>query len=118
MNKIKKITKPEDMCIGQLYMYLNYNRLERGFCVKIEEKSATFKKKESHYDDTIYFIKSSWGKTEYNYIAEYNARIYYKYQKLKRQHEKECEDCLNGNYVYIGEISKEKWYNKIFKKKK
>lgn len=117
MKEVKKITKPQDMCVGQLYMYLSYGRLKRGFCEKIEKTSATFRF-EGYLSDTITFIESDYREVKYNYIAEYNARIYDKYQKLKKQHEKECEDCLNGDYVYIKEILKEKWYNRFLRKKK
>ena len=117
MKEIKKITKPQDMCIGQLYMYLYYGKLKRGFCEKIEKASATFRF-DSYLTDTVTFIEMAYPEPKHNYIAEYNARIYNKYKKLQEQHEKECEDCLNGNYVYVKEISKQKWYNKFFKKKK
>jgi hypothetical protein len=117
MKEIKRITKPQDMCIGQFYMYLDYGTLKRGFCEKIDKTSATFRS-ERDLTDIIDFIKTSYPKMQYNYIAEYNARIYNKYQKLQEQHKKEREDCLNGNRVRMKETSKKKWYNRFFKKRK
>lgn len=41
----KKITKIEEMSIGQLYMYISWNyELRRGYCSKLEKGKVTFDK--------------------------------------------------------------------------
>lgn len=117
MKEIKKITKPQDMCIGQLYMYLYYGKLKRGFCKKIEENEVSFRV-DDYLTNTMTYIETRYPEIKYNYIAEYNAKIYNKYLKLQERHKKECEDCLNGKYVYTRKTPKEKWYNRFFRKRK
>lgn len=110
------ITKPQDLCIGQLYMYKKYNELERGFCKKIEEDKVTFRR-ERGWTDEIKFIANHYPQIEFSWIAEYNARVFRRYKKLQEQYEKELEECLNGKSVYVAEISKKKWYERFLRRK-
>ena len=111
--KSKKITKIEEMSIGQLYMYIYWNNeLRRGYCSKLEKDKVTFDKG-GCYDDSISLYRDGFEKD----IYEYNAGIFRKYQKLLEQQKKEREDLLNGKPVVVSAISKEKWYSRFLRRK-
>ena len=112
--KNKKITKIEEMSIGQLYMYVSYNyELCRGYCSKLEKEKVTFDRGRYCYDDSISLYRDGFEKD----IYEYNASIFRKYQKLLEQQKKEREDLLNGKPVVVTAISKEKWYSRFLRRK-
>lgn len=113
MEKINRITRPEDLRIGQLYMYRKYGELYCGFCKRIEETRVVFKDK-NDFKDEVDFIEDYYPEEKLTYIAEYNARIFRKYQKLQKQHEKELEDCLKGK---DRNKSKKKWYERFLRRK-
>lgn len=119
MTKIIMITKPEEMCIGQMYMFKEYpfeQKLKRGICKAICEKSATFRSTKQFESDTIVrFIYETYPKNVNNFIAEYNARIFYKYSKLLEQQEAERNKILQGDFVFVEEVQKKKWYKRLFK---
>lgn len=116
MTKIKKITKPQDLSIGQLYMFSEYSfrlDLDRGFCTKITQNVASFSRNSFCGDVDIAF-----GSLNENcFIAEYNAGIYRKFHKLLEQHKEEIRRLLNGEDVVVGEIAKEKWYKRWLRRK-
>lgn len=117
MNKIKIITQPQELCIGQLYMYEKYNGLERGICIRIFQDKVSFERKGGYVDDVRY-RKYLSDDGEFTYIAEYNARVFNRYNKLIKQHKKELKECLNGKPVYVEEISKKKWYERFLRRKR
>ena len=112
--KSKKITKIEEMSIGQLYMYISWNyELRRGYCSKLEKGKVTFDQGGYCCDDSISLYRDGFEKD----IYEYNAGIFRKYQKLLEQQKKEREDLLNGKPVAVSAISKEKWYSRFLRRK-
>lgn len=122
MTKLITITKPEDMCIGQMYMFKEYpfeQKLKRGICIAICEKSATFRPLGHFESNTIVrFIYETYPQNKNNFIAEYNARLFYKYSKLLEQQEAERDRILNGDFVVIDKVQKERWYKRILKRKR
>ena len=113
--KSKKITKIEEMSIGQLYMYISWNyELRRGYCSKLEKGKVTFDREGYCCDDSISLYRGEFEKD----IYEYNASIFRKYQKLLEQQKKEREDLLSGKPVVVTAISKEKWYKQFLRRKK
>lgn len=115
---MRRIEKVEEMSIGQLYMYKKAysDRLNKGYCIKLEKDKATFTGTNRSWDeDTVRLSpKYSYSDTVY----EYNSGIYRKYQKLLEQQEKEREDLLSGKPVVVTAISKEKWYKRFLRRKK
>lgn len=113
--KNKKITKIEEMSIGQLYMYVSWSyELRRGYCSKLEKEKVTFDRGGYCCDDSISLCRDGFEKD----IYEYNASIFRKYQKLLEQQKKEREDLLNGKPVVVTAISKEKWFKRFLRRKK
>lgn len=90
--KVKKLYNAEDFTMNRLYMFISYNKLNRGFCTSIMEKEITF----SHEGrKTTLKYKECNGKQ--TYFAEYNAEIFRKYQKLVDFHKQEINDLLEHN---------------------
>ena len=111
--KGKKITKIEEMSIGQLYMYISWSdELRRGYCSKLEKEKVTFDRGKYCCDDSISLYRDGFEKD----IYEYNANIFRKYQRLLEQQKKEREDLLNGKPVVVTAISKEKWYKRFLRR--
>ena len=108
MSKITRITKPEQLTVGRLYLYLQYDKLKRGYCKAITHNNVTFTDYNWLYDDEINFISSHYPKTEYAFIAEYSATLFYKYAKLLKRQEKERQSMLRGDYIEIDEETKTK----------
>ena len=93
------ITKAQDVQIGNLYMYLKYDgTLIIGECVGVSKTSITLKNLKHSYlgDDTVYFVKTSYPKVEYNKIADYDKRIFNAYNKRIEGYKKELEEIWNG----------------------
>lgn len=121
MISVEKITKPEQLCIGQLYMFKERwgTNIKRGYCVKIFQDKAVFRNNNSYERDSeIPFVDCHYPQKKYNYIAEYNPRVYHRYKKLLEQQEEERFKLLNGDFVLIAEIGKEKWYKRFLRKVK
>ena len=79
--KIKRLYNAEDFTIGQLYMYVRFDKLYRGFCVKITPEDVYFKDLNGN-NETRMAYKEYWREIKQNYFAEYNSNIFNKYEKL------------------------------------
>lgn len=110
--KIKRIEKPEELSIGQMYIYKECGRYKRGYCISLFKEKAMFEEYPG-FSDTLYY-KSSWNPFEVYY---YNASIYNKYKKLCEQHKKEIEDLFNNKEVIVKDISNKKWYERFLRRK-
>lgn len=110
--KIKRIKNPEELSIGQMYMYKDCYRYKRGYCIAIFKDRAIFESC-SGTSNTL-FYKRSWDPFEVYY---YNASIYNKYEKLCEQHKKEIEDLFNNKEVIVKSISDKKWYERFLRRK-
>ena len=91
--KIKRLCRPEDFTMNQLYMFMDYNTLRRGYCIEITNDYVRFT-----YDDKFY--KKRYNEllsTRSAYFAEYNSNIFKKFQDLKKYHEQEINDLLEAN---------------------
>lgn len=123
-NYPKRHFQADTMCIGQLYCYLLCNnKLEKGYLKKITEKDATFEiSSRMGYKYNITFLDGFGHSRQHNYIFDYNASFFNKYNKLVEQQKKEREALLNGDFVPVKEIIFEKAKTKlleiIFKKGK
>lgn len=116
---ISRITKPDQLVVGRLYLYLQYGKLKRGYCKAITHNNVTFTDNTWLYDDDVNFISSHYPKTEYSFIAEYSASLYYKYDKLLKRQEKERQSLLKGEYIEVDEEVKTKKsiWKYLFKRK-
>ena len=90
--KIKRLYSAEDFTVNQLYMFMEYSRLERGFCVAITEKDVTFT-----YQGRTTTLKYKGWDSKQNYFAEYNASVFRKYQQLVELQKQELDDLLERN---------------------
>lgn len=98
MTEIIRIKKPEELSIGQLYMFRSWSEgaLKRGYCTKIEPTKATFTGVKSYWTDDVIFWKSGF------YIALYNASVYRKFEQMEKRHKQEIEELLNPVSVHKG----------------
>ena len=94
---IRRLYKPEEFTINQLYMFMHNGRLKRGFCKEITESGITF-----NYEGETYRVKyidydySAHGYVP-TYFAEYNSSIYKKYYKLLEKQKEEIKTLLELN---------------------
>ena len=90
--KIKRLYSAEDFTVNQLYMFMEYGRLERGFCIAITEKDVTFT-----YQGRNTTVKYKEWNGKQNYFAEYNASVFRKWQQLIELQKQELDDLLERN---------------------
>ena len=94
---------PKDVQIGNLYMYDKWcygcHKLECGVCVGVTEKTVTFQDPEHSYlsGHEVRFISSSYPKTEYTMIADYDKRIFNAYNKRIENIGNDLKDIWEGN---------------------
>lgn len=91
--KIKRLYKPEDFTMNQLYMFTDYKTLERGFCIEITNDYVRFTYNGEFYKKG-YKESLSAGPA---YFAEYNSSVFKKFQDLKKYHEQEINELLEAN---------------------
>lgn len=91
--RIKRLYKPENFTVRQLYMFMDYGRLERGYCTEITETYVEFE-----YKGHVFKLAYKYGyKDEPNYFAEYNSGIFNKWYKLREVHKQEMQELLEEN---------------------
>ena len=95
--KIKRLYSAEDFTVNQLYMFMEYGRLERGFCVAITENAVTF----TYQGHATTLKYKSWDNKQM-YFAEYNASVFRKYQQLVELQKQELDDLLERNIFNKG----------------
>lgn len=107
---IIRITKTEELSVGQLYMYKDYaySDLKRGYCVKIEPTKAEFSFSRWLNDDVNF-------KREDIYVACYDAGVFRKYEQLCEKHKKELDALLNPVDTHPKKTS---WFKRLLKKEK
>lgn len=112
--KIKRLYSAEDFTINRLYMFMEYGRLERGFCVAITEIAVTFT-----YQGRNTTVKYKEWNGKQNYFAEYNASVFRKWQQLIELQKQELDDLLEKNiYIRRKDVVSDEVQLKRFKKVK
>ena len=95
--KIKRLYKPEEFTINQLYMFMHNGRLKRGFCKEITECGVTFKYEGETYQVKYVGYDCSTHKYAPTYFAEYNADTYKKYYEFLEKQKEEIKTLLELN---------------------
>lgn len=62
--KIKRIKNPEELSIGQMYMYKDCGRYKRGYCMAILKDRAVYNRKKEYvfYEPSIRNLKILIGR--------------------------------------------------------
>lgn len=118
-----RITKAEQVQLGNIYMYNKWSHLgtlEIGECVRISKDSIELKqiRKNTTYTSTdeIKFIKETFPKVVYNKILDYNKQIFDAYNNEIEKHKERLEKILDGNIKPKRKSKKKSWFRKLLKK--
>jgi hypothetical protein len=103
---MQRITEPEGMTVGQLYMFEVNDTLERGYCTAIYETKVRFKIRTREEQVVIPFRDMNTQKP--SFISTYDANIYKRYKILLEQQAKERHELLNGKPIILDKIAKER----------
>lgn len=103
---MQRISEPEQMTVGQLYMFEVDGTLERGFCTAIYETKAKFKLRSR--DEQVIVTFKDINTQKPNFISTYDANIYKRYKILLEQQAKERHELLNGKQIVLDKIVQER----------
>lgn len=118
-----RITKAEQVQLGNIYMYIKWThlgKLDIGECVRISKDSIELKpiNKNTVYSSTdeIAFIKDRYPTVKYNTILDYDKRIFNAYNEEMKKHGERIEDILDGNIKTRRKSKKKSRLYKLLKK--
>ena len=103
---MQRITSPEQMTVGQLYMFEVDDTLERGYCKAIYETKVKFKIRTREEYVVVNFKDINTQKQ--NFISTYDANVYKRYKILLEQQAKERHELLNGKQIILDKVVNER----------